>query len=155
MELYDEYENGNIKNLIEFANKTFPSDGTDKFFIGCVLILFSRGGYKSRYNMTRENLLDIVRSAKEKTGSTNLLALYIERINTKKGINKYLNDIVNGNKIDEYADLVIEYLEQFKPSFVYEIKNNKNYAKYIKSDALDKNNIVGKNDVDKFLMKQE
>ena len=77
MEMYDEYEKGNIKNLIEFVNKTFPSDGTDRFFIGCVLILFSRGGYKSRYNMTRENLLDIVKSAKEKAGSTNLLALYI------------------------------------------------------------------------------
>lgn len=42
MELYDDYEKGSIDNLVEFTKKTFPQNGTDKLFIGCVLILFSR-----------------------------------------------------------------------------------------------------------------
>ena len=47
MELYDDYEQGSIESLIEFTNKTFPKNGTDKLFVGCVLILFSRaGGFK-------------------------------------------------------------------------------------------------------------
>lgn len=67
MELYDDYEKNNIESLIEFTNKTFPKNGTDKLFIGCVLILFSRAnGYKSRYDATWENLYSIVLSAKEK-----------------------------------------------------------------------------------------
>ena len=71
MELYDDYEKNNIESLIEFARKTFPSDGTDKLFIGCTLILFSRcGGYKARYGATREALLSVVLSAKEKIGNT-------------------------------------------------------------------------------------
>ncbi len=40
MELYDDYENNNINSIIEFTNKTFPQDGTDKFFIGCVNAFF-------------------------------------------------------------------------------------------------------------------
>lgn len=140
MELYDDYENNNIESLIEFTNKTFPQDGTDKFFIGCVLILFSRAnGYKPRYNVTRENLYSIVLSAKEKIGTTNFLAFYVERINTKKGISKYLNDIVNDKYIEKYADLVIEYLDQFKPRFVSELKENKKLEEYIsKSKFIEK-----------------
>lgn len=42
MELYDDYEKGNIESLIEFANKTFPSDGTTQIFIGCSVVMFSR-----------------------------------------------------------------------------------------------------------------
>lgn len=38
MELYDDYEKGNIESLIEFANKTFPSE----IFIGCSVVMFSR-----------------------------------------------------------------------------------------------------------------
>ena len=134
MELYDDYEKNNIESLIEFAKKTFPSDGTDKLFVGCTLILFSRcGGYKARYNATREALLSIVLSAKEKIGNTNLLAFYLDRVNTKKGINKYLKDIIKDKNIDQYANLIIEYLEQFKPNFVSEIKQNKNLDNYLKS----------------------
>lgn len=134
MELYDDYEQGNIKNLIEFTNKTFPQNGTDKLFIGCVLILFSRaGGFKPRYYVSRENLMSIVLSSKEKIGSTNLLAFYVERINTKKGISKYLVDIVNDKNIDEYADLIIDYLNQFRPRFVEDLKHyNKELEEYIK-----------------------
>ena len=126
MELYDDYEENNIESLINFTKKTFPNDGTDNLFIGCVLILFSNAnGFKARYDCTREKLLDIVLLAKEKIGTTNLLAFYIDRINTKKGINKYLSIIVKDKDLDKYANLIIEYLEQFKPKFLEKIKNNK------------------------------
>ena len=79
MELYDDYEKGNIDSLIEFTKKTLPSDGTDKLFIGCTLIMFSRSG--SRYYATREELLSIVKVVKEKIGDSNYLAFYVDRIN--------------------------------------------------------------------------
>ena len=63
-------------------------------------------------------------AAKEKIGNTNLLSFYIDRINRSKGISKYLADIVKDKNIDKYADLIIEYLDQFKPNFVLNIKNN-------------------------------
>mgnify|MGYP005788192037 CR=1 FL=1 len=138
MELYDEYEKGNMESIIEFTNKTFPNDGTGKLFIGCLLILFSNdvGAYKPRYFATRERLYSIVLAAKEKIGNTNLLAFYIDRINRSKGISKYLADIVKDKNIDKYADLIIEYLDQFKPNFVSNIK--KNYSdkieEYIKNN---------------------
>lgn len=133
MELYDGYENGNIDSLIEFTKKTLPSDGTDKLFVGCVLILFSRSS--SRYYASREELLSIVKAAKEKLGNSNYLAFYVDRVNQEKGISKYLKDIVNDKDIDKYADLIIEYLEQFKPKFVERLKekNKKNIGKYIES----------------------
>lgn len=133
MELYDGYENGNIDSLIEFTKKTLPSDGTDKLFVGCVLILFSRSS--SRYYASREELLSIVKAAKEKLGNSNYLAFYVDRVNREKGISKYLKDIVNDKDIDKYADLIIEYLEQFKPKFVERLKekNKKNIGKYIES----------------------
>ena len=133
MELYDEYtENNNIDNLIEFSKKTFPQDGTDKLFIGCVLILFSISGiYKPRYFCTRENLLSVVLLAKEKVLSGNLLAFYVERVNQNKGISKYLNNIINNSNLDKFADLIISYLEQFKFDFVSEIRNHKGLDNYI------------------------
>ena len=133
MELYDGYENGNIDSLIEFTKKTLPSDGTDKLFVGCVLILFSRSS--SRYYASREELLSIVKAAKENLGNSNYLAFYVDRVNREKGISKYLKDIVNDKDIDKYADLIIEYLEQFKPKFVERLKekNKKNIGKYIES----------------------
>ena len=134
MELYDDYEKGSVESIVEFTEKTFPQNGTDKLFIGCVLILFSRTNeFKARYYASRENLLSIVLAAKEKLGSTNLLAFYVERINTKKGINKYLADIIHDKNIDEYADLIIDYLEQFRPRFVEELKKyNKKIEEYAK-----------------------
>lgn len=133
MELYDGYENGNIDSLIEFTKKTLPSDGTDKLFVGCVLILFSRSS--SRYYASREELLSIVKAAKEKLGNSNYLAFYVDRVNREKGISKYLKDIVNDKDIDKYADLIIEYLEQFKPNFVENLKkySKNNVDKYIES----------------------
>lgn len=144
MELYDDYEQGNMESLIEFANKTFPKNGTDKLFIGCVLILFSRtGGFKPRYDASRENLISIVLSSKEKIGSTNLLAFYVERINTKKGISKYLIDIVNDKNIDEYANLIIDYLNQFRPKFVEGLQQyNKKIEEYITCKNKSKDNYI-------------
>ena len=135
MELYDDYsENNTIEGLIEFTKKTLPNDGTDKLFIGCVLIMFSIAGiYKPRYFCSRENLESIVLLAKEKIGSSNLLAFYVERVNQTKGINKYLEEIVNDSNLDRYADLIIEYLAQFKLDFISEIKNHRSIDKYIKS----------------------
>lgn len=133
MELYDDYEKGSIESLIKFTNQTFPQNGTDKLFIGCVLILFSRtGGFKPRYDASRENLFSIILAAKEKIGSTNLLAFYVERINTKKGISKYLADVVHDKNIDEYANLIIDYLEQFRPEFVESLKqSHKKIEEYV------------------------
>lgn len=127
MELYDDYEKGNVNSLIEFTKMTLPSDGTDKLFIGCTLIMFSRSG--SRYYATREELLSIVKVVKEKISNSNYLAFYVDRIN------KYLKDIVNDKDVDKYADLIIEYLEQFKPKFLEYLKedNKKNIDKYIES----------------------
>ena len=131
MELYDDYEKGDIDSLIEFTKKTLPSDGTDKLFIGCVLILFSKSS--SRYYATREELLSIVKAVKEKLGDSNYLAFYVDRVNKEKGISKYLKDIVNDKNVDKYADLIIEYLEQFRPKFVENLKkdNRENIDKYI------------------------
>ena len=133
MELYDDYEKGNIDSLIEFTKKTLPSDGTDKLFVGCALILFSRSS--SRYYASREELLSIVKAAKEKLGNSNYLAFYVDRVNIEKGINKYLKDVVKDKGIDKYADLIIEYLEQFKPKFVENLKkyNKHNVDRYIES----------------------
>ena len=131
MELYDDYSNNNVDSLIEFSKKTFPSDGTDKLFVGCTLIMFSRAnGFKARYDCNREQLLSIVYAIKEKVANSNLLEFYVDRLNTHKGINKYFNDV----DLEKHADLVIEYLEQFKPRFVESIKKyDKKIEEFIKN----------------------
>lgn len=133
MELYDDYSDGNKESLLEFAKKTFPNDGTEKLFVGCTLILFSRAnGFKPRYDCTREKLLDIVLSSKERIGSSNLLAFYLDRVNTRKGINKYFKKIINDENLDKYSDLIIEYLDQFKPKFVDDLYyNDKKLKEYV------------------------
>lgn len=139
MELFDDYEKNNVDSLINFTNKTFPRNGTDKLFIGCVLIMFSRAvGFKPRYYVSRENLLSIVLSSKEKIGTTNLLAFYVERVNTKKGISNYLKDIVNDEKLDTYSDVIIDYLEYFKPQFIEELRIHKGIDKYVKYKSIEK-----------------
>ena len=127
MELYDDYSKDNTASLIEFSEKTFPKDGTDVLFNTCTLILFSRAnGLKPRYDCTRENLLSIVIAVKEKRDGENLLSIYMERINDKKGISKYYNKIKEDEKLEEHADIIIDYLEQFKPRFIEEINNKIN-----------------------------
>lgn len=136
MELYDEYEkNKNFDAVKEFALKTFPNDGTDKLFIGCVVILFSsaKRTFKARYRCSREDLESIVLLAKEKVGTSNLLAFYIDRVNTEKGINKYLDDVVNDPNLEHYADIVLDYLSGFKPDFISIVKEHNSYDKYLKS----------------------
>ena len=44
-----------------------------------------------------------------------------ENINIVKSGSKYLNDITKDSNIDKYADLIIEYLDQFKLDYEIEI----------------------------------
>ncbi len=124
---YEEYHNfKTIHMLTEFTNKTLPQDGTDKIFIGCVLIMFNKG-----VNNSCENLLSIVKSGVEKIGHTNLLNFYVKRINSNKLVAKYLKNIELDKEYDKHIALVIEYLEQFP---VYDFGNDlkKSYEKKIK-----------------------
>lgn len=42
MKVYDEYEEHQTTNILkDFVEKTFPKGGTDKLFIGVVLILIT------------------------------------------------------------------------------------------------------------------
>ena len=124
MELYDEYEKGNIDALKDFANKTFPDDGTNKLFVGCCLVMFTNVScFKPRYSCTRENLLSIVLLLKEKIGSSNLMAFYLDRVNDIKGVKKYFNRVINSDNLDIFTNVIIEYLEQFKPNFIERLKS--------------------------------
>ena len=121
IELYDNYvESGNLVPVEDFAELTFKNEGVRKLFVGSFIILAdkSSNAFKPRYEINRENLIDVVSLAKEKVGDTNLLAFYIDRVNTTKGITSYLNDIANDEKVSEYANLLLEYLDQFKPRMV-------------------------------------
>lgn len=133
MELYDDYEkNHNLKQVKEFAKKTFPSDGTDRLFVGCVFIMFSTASlFKPRYSCTREELESIVLLAKEKVGNSNLLAFYIERVNTHKKVSSYLYKIVKDPNLDKYADLILDYLNHFKPNWSLMLKESKSLKKYL------------------------
>lgn len=135
MELYDDYESDKDNgSVVEFAKKTFPSDGTDKLFIGCVMIMFSTAGsFKPRYYCTRERLESIVLLVKEKVGKSNLLAFYLDRVNETKGINRYFVDIINDPNLENYADNLLKYLDQFKPDMSSLLKQHKSLDSYIKS----------------------
>ncbi len=118
----EEYINSkSIDKLLEFTKKTLPSDGTDKIFVGCVLIMFDLGftGPASCH----EYLSSIVKSGKEKIGNTNLLYFYVNRINTNKMVSKYLKNINQDLNFEKHIDLVIEYLEQFSFDFSAKIKS--------------------------------
>ena len=118
----EEYINSkSIDKLLEFTKKTLPSDGTDKIFVGCVLIMFDLGftGPASCH----EYLSSIVKSGKEKIGNTNLLYFYVNRINTNKMVSKYLKNINRDLNFEKHIDLVIEYLEQFSFDFSSKIKS--------------------------------
>ncbi len=118
----EEYLNSkSIDKLLEFTKKTLPSDGTDKIFIGCILIMFDKG-----FNgpaACREYLVSIVKSGKVKVDNTNLLYFYVNRINTNKMVAKYLKDINQDLNFEKHLDLVIEYLDQFSYDFSAIIKN--------------------------------
>ncbi len=128
----EEYTNSkSIEKLKEFTQKTFPSDGTDKIFIGCVLIMFNSGF--TGPNASREYLLSIVKAGKEYLGDNNLLCFYVERVNTDKMVAKYLKNIKDDLAFDKHIDLIIEYLEQFSFDFSAEIM--KKYGEKIKNIA--------------------
>ncbi len=110
-----------INELLEFTKKTLPSDGTDKIFIGCVLIMFDIGF--TGPTACHEYLTSIVKAGKEKVDDTNLLRYYVERINTNKLVAKYLKNIHEDVNFEKHIDLVIEYLEQFNFDFSSKIKS--------------------------------
>ncbi len=125
----EEYTNSkSTEKLLEFTKKTLPSDGTDKIFIGCVLIMFDLGFHGPA--ACHEYLTSIVKSGKEKIGNTNLLYFYVERINTDKMVSKYLKNMNQDLDFEKHIDLVIEYLEQFSFDFTERIKRD--YDKKIK-----------------------
>lgn len=109
-----------ITKLIEFTKKTLPSDGTDKIFIGCVLIMFDQG--INGPAASREYLISIVNAGKEKIGNTNLLNFYVKRINGNKLVAKYLKSIDKDEEFDKHLNLVLEYLNQFSYDFSKNIK---------------------------------
>lgn len=111
-----------INKLIEFTKKTLPSDGTDKIFIGCVLIMFDQGIMGT--SASREYLVSIVNSGKEAIGNTNLLNFYVKRINRNKIVSKYLKDIDKDDEFDKHLNLVLEYLNQFSYDFSNNIKQS-------------------------------
>ena len=133
MELYDEYEKGSVQELKDFAEKTFDEERVRKLFIGCTLVIFSLANtqsYKPRYNCTRDNLLEIVMSAKEKIGDTILLDFYAKRVNKTKKVITYFNDLFDQENLEEYVDGLISYLQQFRPRFRENLLNNKKIELY-------------------------
>lgn len=124
-----------INELIEFTKKTLPSDGTDKIFIGCVLIMFDQG--INGPSASREYLISIVNAGKESIGNTNLLNFYVKRINGNKMVAKYLKNIDKDKEFDKHLNIVLEYLNQFSYDFSKNIKQA--YDKKI-VDFLDNNN---------------
>lgn len=129
MEIYDEYHiEKKIDKLLEFTKITLPSDGTDKLFIGCVLILITTS-FKN--NLNTATLLTVVNTAKEKVGNTTLLEFYMDRVNGNKLISKYLKKELKHPDYEKHVDLVIDYLESRSYDFtstvkrIYEEKNNK------------------------------
>lgn len=117
----DEYINFNsIDKLLEFTTKTLPNDGSDKIFIGCVLIMFDLG--ITGPSASREYLVSILMSGKEKIANTNLLDFYTKRINSNKLVAKYLKNIDKDQDFDKHLDSVLEYLEQFSFDFSSKIK---------------------------------
>lgn len=127
MELYDDYLEGNLDSLKDFSNITFKNDGTSKLFFGCTLIMFSRVcGFKARYSVSKEYLYSIVLSVKKKVGNITLLEFYLDRINDKKNINKYFKDIFDDENLNDYADNILRYLDQFKhQDFIKEMEEYK------------------------------
>lgn len=120
MEIYDEYQKTKtINKLLDFTKITLPSDGTDKLFIGCVLILIN-ATFKN--NLNTATLLTVVKSAKEKVGDTNLLHFYIDRVNSDKLVSKYLVKELKNPDFEKHVDLVIDYLESRSYDFTNSIK---------------------------------
>ncbi len=135
MELYEEYEKTKTMDKVkEFATKTFPNDGTSDLFVGCIAIMFdmAKDFSKPKYYCTRERLVSIVLLAKERVGTSNLLTFYLERVNKKEGICKYFSNL-NPNEFNKYADVIIDYLDEFKPDMIKDLKSKESFKRYIDS----------------------
>lgn len=116
MEIYDEYDkNKTINSLEEFTYKTFPKDGTDKIFIGCVLILIN-SVFRTRVNA--ETLRTVVLSAKEYVDDINLLKFYMERVNDKKIISKYLYNFDEVEDYERKVDMILDYIDHMSFDFI-------------------------------------
>ena len=74
--------------------------------------------------------IDIVMSAKEKIGDTILLDFYAKRVNKTKKVITYFNDLFDEENLEEYVDVLISYLEQFRPRFRENLLNNKKIELY-------------------------
>ncbi|MGN1374850.1 MAG: hypothetical protein ACI4XK_06105 [Bacilli bacterium] len=69
-------------------------------------------------------------SAKEKIGDTILLDFYSKRVNKTKKAITYFNDLFDEKYLEEYVDVLISYLEQFRPRFRENLLNNKKIELY-------------------------
>ncbi len=104
-------EKGTYQTLIDFANKTFPKNGTDKLFIGCALILIS--SVINKNYATVDSLLSILECGKEKIDDTNLLRYYYERINPNKDVSRNLKKVIYSEHFDDNLDMLIDYYERW------------------------------------------
>ena len=119
----EEYLNSiSIDKLLEFTSKTLPADGSDKIFIGCVIIMFDLGFTGPA--ASREYLVSILKAGTVKIADTNLLDFYVKRINGNRLVAKYLKSIDKDIEFDKHLNLVLEYLEQFSFDFSKNIKNS-------------------------------
>lgn len=116
IDAFEEFESKQTyKTLIEFAEKTFPKNGTDKLFIGCSLILITNE--MSKYSATTHALLSILKCGKQKIGATNLLQIYYEKINTHKEVSRYLKKVIYQEDFDKNLDMLIDYFEHCSYNF--------------------------------------
>lgn len=120
MEFYDEYyQNKTITKLEHFASITFPSDGTDKLFVGITLVLIT-SVYKTR--ATAEALLTILNAFKESIGSKTLMEFYLDRVNGNKLISNYLFKEIKSEDLDKHVDVILDWLNNFYYDFSKSIK---------------------------------
>ena len=61
--------------------------------------------------------------------NVNLLKFYIDIVNTFKGINKYFDLQIKDEELEKNANVIINYLNKFKPDFIGTIKQNEEKLK--------------------------
>lgn len=124
---YEEYTNNRTYEVLtEFANKTFPQNGTDKLFIGCSIILY-RSVVNKNYANTHA-LLSILKAGKDNEDGINLLKYYFENINDSKDVSRYLKKELYSKDYLEHLDMLIDYFSGWSYNF-YDIVYEKYMAK--------------------------
>lgn len=122
-------EKKTYNTLLEFADKTFPKDGTDRLFIGCALLLIN--SVINKNYATTDAMLSILECGKEKIGNTNLLTIYFERRNTNKDISKYLKKELYDDDFEKHLDMLIDYYKgwifDFKKIMYREVEDKIKY----------------------------